>query len=119
MNCQSHEQFTLHIRLTWLRYGSAFRSASQACIPLPDSTSPAGSIGSPLRQWLANCDPRATTAITVAVAFSTYFCMYAFRKPFAAATYEGAVEEIGSETPGLDLTLQILVRRRKDAGLAF
>jgi len=25
-----------------------------------------------------------------ALAFATYFCMYAFRKPFAAATYEGA-----------------------------
>ncbi len=23
-------------------------------------------------------------------AFTTYFCMYAFRKPFAAASYEGA-----------------------------
>lgn len=26
----------------------------------------------------------------VAAAFGTYFCMYAFRKPFTAATYEGA-----------------------------
>lgn len=36
---------------------------------------------------------RAPTAVfaffAVATAFTTYFCMYAFRKPFAAATYEG------------------------------
>ncbi len=25
----------------------------------------------------------------IAVSFSTYFCMYGFRKPFAAATFEG------------------------------
>ncbi|MBT5123509.1 MAG: hypothetical protein HOM32_02780, partial [Planctomycetaceae bacterium] len=28
------------------------------------------------------------TAFAIAVAFSTYFCMYAFRKPFSAASYE-------------------------------
>ena len=27
--------------------------------------------------------------IAAAAAFSTYFCMYAFRKPFTAATFEG------------------------------
>ena len=26
----------------------------------------------------------------IAAAFTTYFCMYAFRKPFAAASYEGS-----------------------------
>jgi len=30
------------------------------------------------------------TASAVALAFGTYFCMYAFRKPFAAASYSGA-----------------------------
>ena len=35
------------------------------------------------RRWLFN-------AATVALAFGTYFCMYAFRKPFAAASYAGA-----------------------------
>ncbi len=29
------------------------------------------------------------TAFAIAVAFSTYFCMYAFRKPFSAASYDG------------------------------
>ena len=37
-------------------------------------------------------------------AFATYFCMYAFRKPFAVATYEGIVE-----VPGLGaIDLKIL-----------
>src|SRR5690606_16835706 len=27
----------------------------------------------------------------IVAAFSAYFCMYAFRKPFAAATYEGVI----------------------------
>ena len=29
------------------------------------------------------------TAFAITVAFSTYFCMYAFRKPFSAASYDG------------------------------
>lgn len=29
--------------------------------------------------------------LTVAAAFSTYFCMYAFRKPFTAAQFDGAI----------------------------
>ena len=29
------------------------------------------------------------TLFAIATAFSTYFCMYAFRKPFSAASYEG------------------------------
>ncbi|MCB9729791.1 MAG: hypothetical protein H6744_15130 [Deltaproteobacteria bacterium] len=38
----------------------------------------------------------AFTSYTVVAAFSVYFCMYAFRKPFAVATYEGR-----TELPGL------------------
>ena len=33
--------------------------------------------------------PRWFVAYAVLAAFATYFCMYAFRKPFAAAKYEG------------------------------
>jgi len=29
------------------------------------------------------------TVMAIMAAFSTYFCMYAFRKPFSAASYEG------------------------------
>lgn len=33
------------------------------------------------------------TTYAAAAAFSTYFCMYAFRKPFAAAAFEGTVTD--------------------------
>lgn len=48
------------------------------------------SAGTFLSRWLANQGNRVVTGVAVAAAFSTYFCMYAFRKPFAAATYEQA-----------------------------
>jgi hypothetical protein len=40
-----------------------------------------------LRGWLARAPSWAF--VVYAVAFTTYFCMYAFRKPFAAAKFEG------------------------------
>jgi hypothetical protein len=39
--------------------------------------------------WLARASPAGFSAFAIVAAFSTYFSMYAFRKPFAAATYEG------------------------------
>ena len=40
-------------------------------------------------RWLAE-QPRAVfMAYAIAASFSTYFCMYAFRKPFAVAVYAG------------------------------
>lgn len=35
--------------------------------------------------------PTLFSAYCILAAFGTYFCMYAFRKPFTAATYEGTV----------------------------
>ena len=47
-------------------------------------------------EWVSERLRRANglvfTVFAVAAAFSTYFCMYAFRKPFAAGTYEGSIE---------------------------
>ncbi len=43
--------------------------------------------------WLRHAPPFAFAAYAIAAAFSTYFCMYAFRKPVGAATFEG--ESIG------------------------
>lgn len=43
---------------------------------------------------------RALPFVAVSAAFSAYFCMYAFRKPFAAASYEGA------ELWGTEVTLK-------------
>jgi len=44
-----------------------------------------------LRARLALAPPALFTAYATTAAFATYFCMYAFRKPFAAGTYEGSV----------------------------
>jgi hypothetical protein len=42
-----------------------------------------------LTTWLAAAPPWVFAAYAGTVAFATYFCMYAFRKPFAAASFEG------------------------------
>lgn len=44
---------------------------------------------SPITRFLERVPAQALTVYAIVAAFSTYFCMYAFRKPFAAATYEG------------------------------
>jgi phosphonate degradation associated HDIG domain protein len=42
-----------------------------------------------LTDWLARAPRHVFVAYAIAAAFATYFCMYAFRKPFAAARFEG------------------------------
>ncbi|MEM9491638.1 MAG: DUF5690 family protein [Myxococcota bacterium] len=42
-----------------------------------------------LTRWLAQAPPWVFSAYAVAMAFTTYFCMYSFRKPYTAAGYEG------------------------------
>jgi len=42
----------------------------------------------PLTRWLANRGPALFAVYAVAMAFATYFAMYAFRKPFAASAYK-------------------------------
>ena len=44
-----------------------------------------------LRDRLANANPTVFSAYCIIAAFGTYFCMYAFRKPFTAATYDDQV----------------------------
>ncbi len=41
-----------------------------------------------VKGWLSRQGPVVFSAWTIAAAFSTYFCMYAFRKPFTAGTFE-------------------------------
>ncbi len=38
--------------------------------------------------WLRTTNPTIFTAYVIIAAFSTYFCMYAFRKPLAATGYD-------------------------------
>lgn len=42
-----------------------------------------------LRARLTRAAPGALSLYAVAMAFTTYFCMYGFRRPFAVAQYEG------------------------------
>ena len=47
------------------------------------------SAGRRLSTWLASAPAPVLTLFAIATSFSTYFCMYAFRRPFSAAKYEG------------------------------
>ncbi len=40
-----------------------------------------------ITRWLRSAPPRTFSAYVIFAAFATYFCMYAFRKPFAASMY--------------------------------
>lgn len=42
-----------------------------------------------LAGWLASAPASVLTGYAIAASFSTYFCMHAFRKPFAAAEFGG------------------------------
>lgn len=44
--------------------------------------------GGPLTKWLEKAPQGVFVVYAIAAAFTTYFCMYAFRKPFAAAKFE-------------------------------
>lgn len=41
-----------------------------------------------IQSWLNRSNGFAFSTFAIVAAFSTYFCMYAFRKPFAAGTFE-------------------------------
>ncbi|MEO6777492.1 MAG: DUF5690 family protein [Kofleriaceae bacterium] len=43
-----------------------------------------------ITRWLARASPGMFATYAVAMAFTTYFAMYSYRKPFAAAHYAGA-----------------------------
>ena len=43
--------------------------------------------GHPVTRWLTRASPGLFATYAVAMAFTTYFAMYSFRKPFAAAHY--------------------------------
>lgn len=51
---------------------------------------------SALRARLERASPIWLAAYALSAAFCTYFCMYAFRKPFAAASFDGAVQLLGT-----------------------
>ena len=55
-------------------------------------------------RWLTTAPDWLFAAYAIAASFSTYFCMYAFRKPFTAATYD----ELGTFF-GLDLKTALVI----------
>jgi len=50
---------------------------------------------SPITAWLARSSPRVFATYAIIAAFSTYFCMYAFRKPFTAGVFDGTYDVPG------------------------
>ena len=48
-----------------------------------------GKANSKISAYLANAPNSVFVAYAILASFSTYFCMYAFRKPFGAATFDG------------------------------
>ena len=50
-----------------------------------------------IRGWLSTAQAPIFGLYAVFSAFSTYFCMYAFRKPFSAASYEAQSFEFGEK----------------------
>ncbi len=49
----------------------------------------------PVTRYLRGASAQVFSVYAIAVAFTTYFCMYAFRKPFTAATFDGVVDVPG------------------------
>ncbi|MFO0744619.1 MAG: DUF5690 family protein [Myxococcota bacterium] len=45
-----------------------------------------------ITRWLRRAPPSAFSAYAIIAAFATYFCMYAFRKPFTAGTFDGKLD---------------------------
>ncbi len=56
-----------------------------------------------IRRKLETAGTAAFSTYAIAAAFSAYFCMYAFRKPFAAATFEGELGE------AIDLKIALVI----------
>jgi hypothetical protein len=46
----------------------------------------------PITSWLERAHPALFSVYAIGAAFTVYFCMYSFRKPFTAIGYDGAFE---------------------------
>ncbi len=58
-----------------------------------------------LTNWLESTSPAVLTAYAMAAAFAAYFCMYAYRKPFAAAKF-AELKFLGT---GIDLKTALVI----------
>ena len=69
---------------------------------------------------LEGAPPALFALYAVCASFSTYFCMYAFRKPFAAANFEGDFALLGLDLKtGLVITQIIEYALSKFLGIKF
>jgi MFS family permease len=68
----------------------------------------------PITRWLATAPPAVLAAYAIACSFATYFAMFAFRKPFAAASYD----RIASEGSSLGLKSALVIGQVVGYGLA-
>ncbi len=65
---------------------------------------------SPLRARLARSPAWVLAVYGIVAAFSTYFCMYAFRKPFSAATFrDGSGEPLEFLSTGIELKTALVI----------
>jgi Family of unknown function (DUF5690) len=60
---------------------------------------------SPITRMLSRGGPAVIAAYALAASFTTYFCMYAFRKPFAVASYAA----VPGWFPALDFKVTIVI----------
>lgn len=61
-----------------------------------------------IARWLDSAPRPVFVLYAVLASFSTYFCMYAFRKPFAAGEYAGPATILGAELKTAFVISQIL-----------
>ncbi|MCG8307407.1 MAG: DUF5690 family protein [Cytophagales bacterium] len=61
----------------------------------------------PITRWLVQTKPWIFNLYTGSIALLTYSCMYAFRKPFTAATYEG-LSFLGTDLKIWFITAQVV-----------
>jgi hypothetical protein len=66
------------------------QGSASATPPTPPARAPHA-----ITAWLSRTRPSVFSAYAIVAAFSTYFCMYAFRKPFTAAKFEGEYDVPG------------------------
>lgn len=58
-------------------------------------------------RWLKQAEPAWFATFAIAAAFSAYFCMYGFRKPFTVGTWEGTVPLPGGGE--IDLKIALII----------
>ena len=64
---------------------------------LPDEEPGSRDVNARVTRWLQTAPEAVFAVFAIVASFSTYFCMYAFRRPFTAAGYAGYASFFGSE----------------------